>query len=239
MKLQLVACALLVGLVFTPARALLDDEEDDDAALELNKRGIVQDFAEILLARARDKLNAIEGNSTLVSNIFEYFKRIYGRSYESRTEERQRLSLFKQRLLTIFSINRDDSLTFDAEINEFSDWTEEEFNNAKKGLDTSDSTGKRRKRDYLDDALEGVMHKRVASSPTLDWVSLGYVTPVKNQMKCGDCYAFATAAVLEGLYARKYGVLLELSPQQITDCSSLQGRLPRALFTDHTHLHSF
>ncbi|VDN00040.1 unnamed protein product, partial [Onchocerca ochengi] len=37
--------------------------------------------------------------------------------------------------------------------------------------------------------------------------------------ECGSCYAFAAAAVLESYYKKKRGVLIDLSPQNIVDCS--------------------
>ncbi|CAF1285937.1 unnamed protein product [Didymodactylos carnosus] len=54
---------------------------------------------------------------------------------------------------------------------------------------------------------------------SLDWVAEGRVSSVKDQLQCGDCYAFATTAVMEGLVAKKTGLLLNLSPQEINDCS--------------------
>ncbi|CAF1537996.1 unnamed protein product, partial [Didymodactylos carnosus] len=59
----------------------------------------------------------------------------------------------------------------------------------------------------------------VAPPTSLDWVVQGRVTAVKDQGQCSDCYAFATTAVMEGLVASKTGKLLNLSSQEITDCS--------------------
>lgn len=61
------------------------------------------------------------------------------------------------------------------------------------------------------------------SSPSpinVDWVSEGLVTIVKNQMYCGDCWAFSAAACMEGSWAKASGELLSLSAQQLTDCTS-------------------
>ena len=46
------------------------------------------------------------------------------------------------------------------------------------------------------------------------------VTSVKNQGQCGSCYAFASAAALEGLYKIKKGSLIDFSAQQLVDCTS-------------------
>jgi len=54
-----------------------------------------------------------------------------------------------------------------------------------------------------------------------DWRNYGVVSNVKNQFQCGDCWAFTTAANLEGQYALKYNKLLSFSPQQILDCDTM------------------
>jgi len=55
--------------------------------------------------------------------------------------------------------------------------------------------------------------------PSFDWRLLSKVTGVKNQGSCGSCYSFSSAAVLEGARAIATGVLEDLSPQQVLDCS--------------------
>jgi len=44
------------------------------------------------------------------------------------------------------------------------------------------------------------------------------VTPVKDQAHCGSCWAFATAATLEGSHAVNTGQLLSFSEQQWVSC---------------------
>jgi len=61
----------------------------------------------------------------------------------------------------------------------------------------------------------------IASS--LDWVTKGAVTPVKNQEQCGSCWAFSATGSLEGAYQISTGTLKSFSEEQIVQCSSKYG----------------
>ena len=193
-------------------------------------------------------------------------------------DEIKRFQIFRDHVRYVLQANLDLFRTFELELNEFSDWTIEEFNLLKKGLvmstslrrryfnqinlydddDSEDSEEsvrrslnklyqhhfyqRRVKRSYLGrrrvqlderrgftnwfwDLINGGSNSSSTTTQTsnsFDWRSKNMVGSIKNQLNCGCCYAFATAAVLESLYAikTKASSVVELSPQQITDCSS-------------------
>ena len=55
----------------------------------------------------------------------------------------------------------------------------------------------------------------------IDWRTLGAVNPVQNQGSCGSCWAFSSAAALEGSYFVKHKQLYKLSEQQMVDCDDI------------------
>jgi len=54
---------------------------------------------------------------------------------------------------------------------------------------------------------------------SIDWRERGAVTPVVDQGDCGCCWAFTAVATLESREAIVHGNLLELSEEQIKDCT--------------------
>ncbi|XP_066995458.2 cathepsin K [Anabrus simplex] len=59
----------------------------------------------------------------------------------------------------------------------------------------------------------------------LNWTEKGFITPDWNQGRCGSCYAFSIISSIEGQFFKKTGKFLDLSEQQILDCSIREGNL--------------
>lgn len=68
--------------------------------------------------------------------------------------------------------------------------------------------------------------KKLIHCPMVDWVRQGKVlSRVKNQKKCGSCWAHNTVAAVENLYARYNDIddptqIPSLSEQQLVDCDT-------------------
>ena len=70
--------------------------------------------------------------------------------------------------------------------------------------------------------MSGCVERKSSTASSVDWVSAGAVTPVKDQGQCGSCWSFSTTGALEGAYYTTYGSLPSFSEQQLVDCDNRQ-----------------
>lgn len=136
----------------------------------------------------------------------------FGKSYTS-NDFFSRYRIFRDNLDIIMEHNAGNH-TFTLGTNEFSDLTTQEWSQQMFGSSPSSTP------DPLDAPTEPVQDGLVnLTSGSLDWVSKGAVTGVKNQHPCSSCWAFSTVAGIEG----QLGIhksLVSLSEQQLLNCVS-------------------
>jgi cathepsin L len=58
---------------------------------------------------------------------------------------------------------------------------------------------------------------------SVNWVTSGAVTPIKDQGQCGGCWSFAATGGLEGAWQLASGKLTSLAEQQFLDCTGSSG----------------
>ncbi|OXA46024.1 Cathepsin L [Folsomia candida] len=104
-------------------------------------------------------------------------------------------------------------------MNEYSDLEPAEFNSKMNGFKAPSHPNVRVV--GQSDASSSAATARLPVS--VDWRTSGYVTPVKNQGSCGSCWSFSATGAMEGTHAKRTGVLLNLSEQDLIDCSSRYG----------------
>jgi len=163
--------------------------------------------------------------STLAHPIFEEHEENYMFQFLSwykqhnkvykREEFGQRYMTFKKNLKFIKAHNAANHSTT-VGLNEFADMSNEEFGAVMKGYNHIN-------RPYIRSKNEKQVLSAIKLPTSVDWVSKGAVTPVKNQQQCGSCWAFSTTGSVEGANFIKNGNLVSLSEQELVDCAGSYG----------------
>lgn len=151
------------------------------------------------------------------SHLWNKFKKSHGKTYLSDEHETFRFDIFKENLEIIEKHNSEYSMgihTYTLGVNYFADWSFDEFKSKMFGTRVGNAT---RPKNNLGTFMR--LPKHISLPDQVDWRKEGAVTEVKNQGECGSCWAFSTTGALEGANFRTNGKLVELSEQQLVDCS--------------------
>jgi cathepsin L len=116
----------------------------------------------------------------------------------------------------IDAINSNPASTHVAGHNKFSDWTP---------LEKEHLLGLKNMPMPAFDEAEVVEDVEFNVANDIDWRSQGKVGPVRDQGQCGSCWAFAAIGTIEPSWAIKTGNLIDMSEQELVDCSSSAGNM--------------
>jgi len=156
-------------------------------------------------------LGAKHADQIMTAQDYEFMRYVteHGKTYATKAEFEFRSALFKTELAHIEEQNASGNNTHTLGVNSMSDWTDAEY----KALLGYKMDMKKSENVKILDITEPL-------ADDVNWVTQGAVTPVKNQERCGSCWAFSSTGSIEGaefLHGTKK--LISLSEQQLVDCS--------------------
>jgi len=147
------------------------------------------------------------------TDAFGRFMKEYKKTYDTVEEYSERLAVFADNMERVAKMNAEHVLINGEAVfgvTKFSDLSPKEFKSIYLTYRPSNAT-----KEYV--TFDGPVANDV------DWVSKGAVTSVKDQGRCGSCWAFSAVAAIES-YAELAGKGLKvLSAQQVNSCDKRDG----------------
>jgi len=126
-----------------------------------------------------------------------------------------RYNTFKANLDWINASNNQNK-SYTVTVNKFADLSTEEFGKSFCGYKPTLRTGASAAstEETVEDSFVGA---------SINWVTKGAVTPVKDQGQCGSCWAFSATGAIEGAVFVAGSGLTSVAEQQLVDCAGAQG----------------
>jgi len=145
-------------------------------------------------------------------HLFTKWMNQYEKNYEIE-EFFHRYSIFKDNLNWI-NENNAKNLSYTVGLNQFADLTTAQFS-ARNGL---------LKPSVPSSDLAAHLNTTIGDYPTeFDWRSIGAVLIIRDQGRCGACYAFSAVSAAESHWGIQRGMMYALSEQELIDCSASEG----------------
>ncbi|TYI56578.1 hypothetical protein E1A91_D11G220700v1 [Gossypium mustelinum] len=149
-----------------------------------------------------------------VMSLYQAWLVKHGKQYNGIGEEENRFDNFKDNLKFIDQHNSKNT-TYKLGLNKFADLTNQEYRSMFLG---TKSDPKRRVMKSKNPSQRYASRAGDSLPESVDWRDHGAVTPVKDQGRCGSCWAFSTIAAVEGINKIATGELISLSEQELVDC---------------------
>jgi C1A family cysteine protease len=169
--------------------------------------------------------------------LFAKYCADHSKSYGTKEEYQFRLAQFSKNMKVIENHNSQNADAEQVGINHMVDWTEHEYKKLlgygvqKKGHGPLGARGHGQRQHHGHHGRHGNETERrhledeTAVPDSINWVTKGAVTGVKNQGSCGSCWSFSATGSMEGRNQIKSGTLTSFSEQQFVDCSTTQGNM--------------
>ena len=145
------------------------------------------------------------------------FKAAHGKAYPNQKEDASRMKVYMKNKVKIVKHNQlahKGNHSYFLKMNRFGDLLPSEiaalYGLQHVGLNKTQT-------EYLDATF--IAPEGFEAPTEVDWRTKGAVTEVRDQGKCGSCFAMAVAGSVESQHFRKTGKLISLSVQQLVDCS--------------------
>ena len=146
-------------------------------------------------------------------NQFLDFQEKYNKTYAV-DEYIFKFHIFMNNVNTIKKHNLNTDNKFWMDVNSFTDLTSAEFKEMYVGKTYYNTAS------YDCVSVNYTVSDTDYSLDTFDWREMNVVGPVRNQGQCGSCWAFATTANAESVWAIYSGELFDLSEQYLVDCAT-------------------
>lgn len=178
-------------------------------------------FISFFSALSAQSLRKREEVSSFLGEIDEWtqfsnFQERFSKRYQTLQELEARFQIFRSNLRNIILHNLDHTQNFTLGINQFTDLTPEEFKMLYVGGYKTDKQSS----DVGSFGCKSFTSSGTGLPASVDWRTKGVVNAVRDQGQCGSCWAFATTANAESVWAISSGKLLDLSEEYLVDCAT-------------------